>query len=58
MKNGRKVAKNGRKVKAIALLFCCFLPSGVGKKSEIFDLFLGRQKNLKFLMGPGWAKKS
>jgi hypothetical protein len=21
-----KVAKNGRKVKAIALLFCCFLP--------------------------------
>ena len=25
MKNG-KIAKNGRKVKAIALLFCCFLP--------------------------------
>ena len=26
--NGRmeKVAKNGRKVKTIALLFCCFLP--------------------------------
>jgi hypothetical protein len=22
-----KVAKNGRKVKAIALLFCCFLPT-------------------------------
>jgi hypothetical protein len=41
-----KVAKNGGKVKAIALLFCCFLP--------LFQ----KPKNLKFFMGPGWAKKS
>jgi hypothetical protein len=27
MKNGKKIAKNGRKVKAIALLFYCFLPT-------------------------------
>jgi archaellum biogenesis protein FlaJ (TadC family) len=31
-----KVAKNGRKVKAIALLFCCFLPT-----------YEKRQKSLK-----------
>jgi hypothetical protein len=41
-----KVAENGGKVKAIALLFCCFLP--------LFQ----KPKNLKFFMGPGWAKKS
>jgi hypothetical protein len=28
----KKVAKNGRKVKPIALLFCCFLP--IYKKME------------------------
>jgi hypothetical protein len=29
-----KVAKNGRKVKGIALLFCCFLPSMKNGKSR------------------------
>jgi hypothetical protein len=29
-----KVAKNGRKVKAIALLFCCFLPFMKNGKSR------------------------
>jgi hypothetical protein len=33
-----KVAKNGRKVKAIALLFCCFLPTyEKGKESLKMD---------------------
>ena len=29
-----KVAKNGRKVKAIALLFGCFLPKKMGKVAK------------------------
>jgi hypothetical protein len=32
-----KVAKNGRKVKVIALLFCCFLPLSKMKKVAKMD---------------------
>jgi hypothetical protein len=36
-----KVAKNARKVKAITLLFCCFLPlSKVAKMDEKLRLYL------------------
>ena len=31
--------------------------SGVGKKMKIFDGSGVGKKKLKFLMGPGWAKK-
>ena len=33
-----------------------FERSGVGKKMKIFSWVRGGQK-MKFLMGPGWAKK-
>jgi hypothetical protein len=58
-----KVAKNGRKVKAIALLFCCFLPiyekwekvAENGRKVKAIALVFGRFSPL-FQKSKEWLK--